>query len=513
MPVSDLHPQYENKQYELRQLTDTLDGASSVKRSGSLYLPIPAAMYAASGKQPASGISTDNNEFKNGQQNVVSNAPWDHNIPAYSAYVQRARFPEITNLIHRGLVGIGTKQDCVIELPTQIDYLESNATRDGKTLEELFAYLVDQVLSKGRVELLVDIDATNGRCVLVPYIADSFINYRISEVNDREQFELGVFQYEKNTGEDEFSHDTETAHFVVRNKARDPENEGQMISVYNTQKYTNETADGNASVPLLRGNPLSFVPLTVINTNGLGIGHWVCPLTGVSDIAISIYQKDADMSNSEFLTCNPMLFVYGIDEDEAPTAIGSAVAYSTTNEQAKAEYVEPKGTSLSHMEKRIAALFDEAIQYGVSIIGKTPNSAEAADTVKMRQAGNSATIRTIIQAVANGLEEALQHCYMWETNTIDKSEEIQVNPNLELSEMSLTPQEQTALLQSFLNNAISHDTYLKRLQEGGIDLAGETVEGEQDLIINKVPVFNDEANDDADGGSPDDNENSSDGDN
>lgn len=471
-------------------MRDTLLGPSNVKRSASLYLPIPTAMFVEAERQPPTGVSIDGNDIENKFTDIVSNAPWRHQIPAYQAFLQRARFPDITALIHRGLAGIATKEEPEIELPSIIEYLEDNATRDGKSLVELFNFMISEVLAVGKVEVLVDVDQTSNQLVLVPYVAESFVNWKSAIIEDKKVITLSVLAEPiAKEDQDEFTHDTVISHNVGRMFV---EVEGEVLQAYNTQKFIDDEAKGPPVIPTLRGNTFPEIPLVIASVAGTGVDvEWTCPLVGVSDLSVSIYQKDADMSNSEFLTCNPMLVFSGVDgdSDELPNIIGSSVTWALPDNLAKAYYVEPAGSCLSHMSTRIDNLFEEAVQYGVSVLGNNKSSGEAAETVKMRQAGNSSNLRTIIQSCAEALSDLLDICEMWEKNATVPSGEVEVKPNLELTEMTLTAQEQTALLQAWMNGAISHQSYLKNIKEAGIELDGDSVEEELDLIATSKPAL------------------------
>jgi len=499
MAVSDTNPQYKNKKYEMRQLRDTSDGVSSVKRSAALYLPIPTSMYKNAGQQPPSGVTTESGDFY-GEQNleyVLEDAPFAHSIPAYQAYLQRARFPDVTSLLIRGLTGIAVKKEPECNLPKQIDYLKDEATRDGKSLKDLFTWMVSEALTIGRVTLLLDVKS-DGKLVIVPYVAESFINWKVGRYDDKEVLSLGVFEHKVSASKDEFSHESVAGYFVVRNKAKisvQDSEETIEIDVYATEKYKEEISEGVPKIPLLRGKPFPYPPISTCGATGVSFNFGSSPIVGVSDIAISIYQKEADMAQAEFLTCNPMLVLTGIQSDEAPTAVGSNVSLTLPDSESNAFYVEPKSNCLAHMKTRIDGLMEEAVQYGISILGGSgTNPNESSDTVRMRQQSSNANLRTVIQSVSECINEILNYAYMWETDSQEKmpkakeGEEKQgFYPSLELSEMDLSPDEQEALLQSLLNNAISIETYLSRLKEGGLALAGKTVEGEINLIKTARP--------------------------
>lgn len=499
MPVSDLHPQYRNKQYEVRQMRDTLEGPGNVKRSGALYLPIPASMYAKRDVQPPTGISYDGNYIENKYTNVVANAPWKHNIPAYQSYLQRARFPDITALIHRGLSGVATKKDPEIILTPQIEYLREKATRDDKSLIEVFRMMVNEVLGAGRVGLLVDVNQSTNQLVLVVYCAEAITNWKMAQIDGDDRFKMVVLSEPCHSDDDEFSHELEIEYKVCRVflDGKDVNGMETEVQIYNVQDYENDSADQEIAIPLLRGIPYDEIPLVIASSDGTGVRTWTCPLIGVSDIAISIYQKDADMSNSEFITCNPMLVFTGVDSenDETPDIIGSCVTWSLPDPLSKAFYVEPASTCLAHMANRISSLMDEAIKYGVSILGNGNSKSESAETVKMRQAGNSSNLRSIIRSCGEALEDALEICQEWETNKKEIIEgSIAVIPSLELTEMNMTSQEQIALMQSWINGGISHESYLQRLLDAGFKLSGKDVEGELAIIEAEAPLMSADPN-------------------
>lgn len=506
MSVEDLNPQYENKQYEFRQLRDTISGVSNVKRSGSLYLPIPTAMFLANGSQPPTSVSSDNNDLKNDVFNITAKAPWRHENPAYSAYVQRARFPDVTALLLSGLTGIATKKPPEINLPSSISYLEESATRDGKNLTELFNFCVNEVLAVGRLSLLLEVDPQTSKFFINTYSAESFINWKIGISRMQKSTEvasLAVFQEACILSDaDEFEHSDDVCQLVLRDAGFIPSNddseEDEFVFAYNVQRYVDGDPTSDTVFPTVRGNTIPFVPLITINSDDVGFDIGNCPLIGVSDIAISIYQKDADMSNAEFLTCNPMLVTTGVGEEVDENGcsvggtsfpIGSSVTLNLPDTESNAFYVEPQANSLQHMIERIKDLKDEAVQYGAAVLSSEKKSSEAAETVRLRQSGNSSSLRSIINSVGQGIEQILQYAYMWDKNSDAESTEIEFTPNIELTEATLSSQEITALLQSYMNRGISLDSFLLNLKNGGIKLSGETVEGEIALIDTSAPTL------------------------
>lgn len=469
--VETRHPSYEDKEYEWRQMRDTADGMSAVKRSAALYLPIPAAMLFDSSKQvgipDANGIQYNTNSE---DKSLKSRAPWDHPNKSYSAYLQRARFPDIVASTSLGLMGIATKKPAVVELGPSLSHLEEKATVCGLSLEELFKKCVQEILTTGRLSLLIDI--VDNKPYFVVYIAESYINWK--EKSD--ETTLAVYE-EKQYGivGDEFSQDESKKNLVLR--INDDGN-------YESQEYMDGKPSKKVEVTL-RGKRLKKIPNVTINATGVGNRIQTSPMIGISDIAISIYQKEADMANSEFVTCNPMLVFIGVDQEDAPAVVGSNVAVAFPNEDSDAKYVEPESNSLNHMKERIKDLFAEAATYGAALLGGT-NKSEATETVRMRQEASGATLKTIVDSVENGITTGLDIMLEWMNK---KGEEYTFEANREFSDLKLTSQEQLALMQAWMNKGISYDTYFNNLQKAGIVSEETTSDKERSKIESDGPTL------------------------
>lgn len=467
--VETRHPSYELKEYEWRQMRDTTDGMSAVKRSGALYLPIPAAMLEATNQQ--AGVPDSRGvEYNRGgaeDRELRNKAPWAHPIPAYSAYIQRARFPDIVSSTKIGLMGIATKKQPTFELPSDLAYLEDRATVCGLTLVEFYKKCVDEVLTTGRFEFLIDI--VDGNPYFVPYIAESFINWK----QHGNEIKLAVFEtttYGKD--DDEFSQEQTLRHTVARVNS-----DGN----YEVQDYIDGMPQQSIE-PAIKGKKTDKVPLVVINATDLGTQVDTTPMLGISDIAISIYQKEADMSNSEFVTCNPMLVFIGIDADSAPSVVGSNVAFAIPDSDGDAKYAEPSANCLQHMTKRVENLFQEAAIYGSALLGGQ-NRAESTETTRMKQEASGASLKTIVDSVEKGIQQGIQIILDWSGS----KSEFKFSANKEFTDLKLTAQEMTSLVQSWLNKGISYDSYFTNMKKAGYIPEDRTIEEEKSLIEQAAP--------------------------
>ena len=474
------HPEFEDAEYEWRQMRDTVAGSPAVKRSNSLYLPIPAAMEMANAKR--SSQSSLNSSNSAADKYLITNAPWQHPNRFYSDYLHRARFPDITSLTLRALLGIATRKSPVIELPTSLEYLRKRATPSGLSLNGLFQHIIAELLTVGRFSLLVDV-RSNGEFSFVPYSAESFTNWKTETEDCEEYLKLAVLR-EVGDADDEFSHSTDYNNYLV---LRLEEDDNGVIAYSSTRYSDGKAVEGESVFPAHQGRRSQDIPLFTANATSNGFKVGMSPMIGISDVAISIYQKDADMSQSEYMTCNPWLVFIGIDADDAPKAVGSSLAFVIENSDGDAKYVEPTGSSLAHMQSRINDLFEEGLKYGVALLS-SGGAGEAAETVEMRQESQGATLRTIVKNAESIIKNAIQFAIDW----TGKNEEFRFEANTKFSEHKLQPGELKSLLEALIEGSISYQTYFENLKRGGVIADDKDIETEMSDIKNKMPLISDD---------------------
>ena len=494
------HPEYVNKQFIWRSVRDAIDGTSSVKRAHEIYLPMPTGMSIESTSPSITtrtyGISEDDN-FDYSPQNL----PWYHPNPAYMAYLQRARFPEIASYAIRGLVGVATKEAPTISLSSSIDYLEDRATLSGLSLVQFYSDLVYEIICTGRAAIVLNIDTETNLPYLTKYTAESIINWS-GRINESGKYLLDLVVLEERhtvLEEDGFEHKT-----IVRNIVFRKEDGAVTVTIYEDDKIISE------STPSLQGNVLTEIPVIIIGPNiSAGASPGAVPILGIVEISYSIYRKDADLSNGEFLTCNPTLYMTGVQPDmrRDPTAttgaltpapdgradkvlIGSNVILKISNPAAKIGYTQTDTGGLGHVQARIQALFTEASEYGASMIGPTKKGVESKETLGLKRADTGATLVDIVDSVSKGINTALDVCDAWRSG--GSAEDITENEFIaitDFAELGLSAREIHALVTTWMARGISHETLLYNMKEAGYLEDGRTVEEEIDIIGLETPLL------------------------
>ena len=439
------HPAYHDFAASWRLMRDAVAGEDDVKAAGEKYLPM-----------------------KSGQKAIADPAI---RAASYNAYRLRAEFPEITAPTIRGAVGVMLAKPAKIELPTTMEGLRENATLDGLTLDALHRRVAMEVMTTGRYGLLPGL-SEDGTPHLSGYVAESILNW------------------DAKAGRPDFVVLDETA------QARDPvtgawgEVERLRECViedwaFVTRIWT-KAGGGWVSEELPRAMtprrvPLSALPFVFIGTNDLTPAPDDVPLYGLAKLAMRVYRLDADFTFSLHMTSEPTPWANGfndaadaVEKGNAPRALGSSVLWLLP-EGAQAGYLEFSGPGLEKQANAIADALDRAAQFGAQIM-QAGNAAESGEALRLRAASQTATLTSIAQTTASGLERALRNIAVW--IGADPMQVI-VTPNLEFFDRTMSSQDITALVQAWHQGALSYPSLFARLKAGGVLQEDRTLEDEE----------------------------------
>lgn len=439
--VDTKHPEYVERSPEWRIMRDTASGEVAVKGAGSEYLPEPSGFKS----QPDGGRAL------------------------YEAYQRRAQFPEIVSPTVHGMVGVIHRTEAQIELPDAMFPLWEKATKDGLPLEALHRRITAELLTSGRYALLADAAATGSDLPwLAGYSAEALINW----ADDRSMFVLDESGLKRNG----FLWEQEQRYRVL-------EMDGGR---YTVRTYTGSTkAPSDPLNPTGRANQhLDSIPLVVIGARDLSLVPEIPPLVGVARSAVALYQLSADYRWQLFMTGQETLVVINGD---APSAVGAGAVIAIKQGEGAGDggrpdvkYVGPAGTGIAAHRLAIQDERANAAQSGARLFNSSESkSAESGDALRIRFAAETATLTSIAQSSAQGLERALRHIA---TMIGQDPAKVTVKANLSFVDSTLTAQEAAALVSVWQSGAVSKQTLYENLQRGEVASAERSFEEEQDLI-------------------------------
>ena len=472
---------YRNAKYSRRMARDCVAGSDTIKRANVIYLPMPKGFNYISAPDSYEGIMRPATA-ESDTDYMINSMPWFHSNEAYSSYLHRARFPELVTLARNGLVGIALQKKPVIKLPSVISYLEEQAGKDDESLIEIYAECIIEVLIAGNTSILVDIDVPKNQFFLNVVKAEVPIDWDENSNDDCLSFLNLATKKVKRSQEDIFKTDEELINYVYF----------MIDDTPVLQKYINDVVDGDRVDLNLQGNKFTRIPVFPIGSLTNSMKPQPAPLAGLCEIALSIYRKDADLSNAQFMTCNPTFVISGAEgepneageSNPIPHIQGSQVALILANPEAKAYYTNTDTSALDHVRTSIQDLFMEAMMYSASIVGQEKKAAEAFDTVKSRQNAQNATLINIVTNVAKAIKSSLKFC----AEMHGSKEEIIFSGNTDFAEKTISPQLLTALVQAWIARGLSLQTLLQNFKDAGILPKDSTVQDELTLIAAEPPA-------------------------
>lgn len=425
---------YLEARYSRQQMRDTIAGSNAIKRKGELYLPMPSSWADV---PPAPGASKTANDY---------NAPFLHPNPAYQAYLQRARFPDITANGLRGMMGVASKVPPEIDLPSSIAYLETEVNSSGLSIAEFYDFILGEMLTVGNVNIVVDYDTDLNRFYLTTYTAESTIDWNYDQIKGSVDIhDISFIESVEEDGSEtilKYEFDEDLKVVVQLYSDGDPIGPPREISHFG-RRYE--------KIPVFPAGTIENIP-----------DPQPIPLLGISDIALEIYQENADLRQAHFLTCNPTLFIFGAKESERPTTVGSQVIVMLQNPQGRAEYPATDTSALNHIKEYIHERYQEAASYGANIL--ISGAKESGEALSVRQASRGANLVKCAKQAGAAIENALN--FIAEISGLNP-DSVVFKPSTEFAEMVLNSQDINSLVLGWLQGAWDRETVLDNMRAAG----------------------------------------------
>ena len=382
--VSTTHPDYSLRLKEWTRVRDCMKGEDVIKSKGVTYLPRPSGM---------SGTYAT----------------------AYDAYSERAHFPLIAPYALQGALGVIITKLPEFKVPKSLEYILKTSTKDGRSLQQLFMDIIIEIFQTGRVPIAIDIIDELNEFRFVQYKAEDLSNWKSSTGGAVKSIMLAVIKGGELDVSDVFSHSMRDTYRVLHlSDGVDGITKLPKI-IYRVAVFGEGGAQGFVEdlTPTFMGKTIDEIPLFIAGSINNSFNIQPIPLISVANCSIQIYRKEADLANSEFLSCNPTLCVVGaVNDGNLPNVVGSSVMIVIPNEAARIFYTTTDTAALTHVSKHIESLYEEAIRHGVAILDSR-KGVEAAEALRIRQATQSASLYSIYSSALNCIIQGLQMMCKW----------------------------------------------------------------------------------------------------
>ena len=420
--ISDPHPDYNARRSDWVLMFDANEGQRHIKSKTTEYLPATSGMRALS--------STSKKLDGEG-------------LALYTAYLIRAFFPDLVKETVRALTGILDREPANIELPEALEDMRELATPKGESLNDLLVQIHINQLLYGRLGLLLDVDPNRDLPLIVRYPAPQILNWDdLTVTNDLKQQDddkrsqavrrllmvvLDETRFERDTG------NRFTWNLVPRYRVLNLGEAGANVFTSQVER------DGNLQTsitPAIRGKTVDEILFTFINTTDLATQPGEVPLINLANLGLAIYRGEADHRSALFMSGQDTLVITGYDissgssenpDDNESPIIGSGAYLNIPDPDGDAKFIGPDSKALSEQRASLEDDYKRAGEEGIKLLSSGAG-AEAAETLRIRVAGRTATLQTIAMTSATGLESALRQAAVW---VGADPQEVKVEPNLD----------------------------------------------------------------------------------
>lgn len=458
--ITARHPSYDAHLQSWTLMRDAFEGEDDIKAKGEMYLPSKTGIEA------------------------ITDAGLRGRV--YEAYKLRAEFPELVALVVRGAVGTMLDKPAAIDLPPELEPLRESATKDGLTLEALHRRIATEIMLIGRYGILPGVDPS-GKPYLAGYVAESIISW---DQDENSSVDFVVLD------ESGLARDRETNKWVKVEKYRELFVENGRYG----SRVWDKNGDGFQSGEVIEAKdpkqkPLGFLPMVFAGTSDLTPDPDDVPLYGLAKIAVRIYRMDADLTTSLHMTSEPTPMVTGyenpakaIEDGWIPKGIGASTMW-VLPEGGDGKFLEFTGAGIEKQVEVIQKNYDRAVMFGAQLLADQGRAQESGEAKRVRMDSQHSTLKGVAMTSSSALEKALKNLAIW--MGADPNE-VQVTPNLDFFDQSLSGADVDAIVRGWVEGAYSWQTAFERLKKGNVipddrsaDDERKLIESEQDDLVDR----------------------------
>ena len=447
MSVSSQHKQYTAMLERWARCRDAAEGQDAIHAAGPAYLPMLS----------------------------------EQSKSEYDAYKTRASFYNATWRTISGLQGMIFRKPAIAVFPAVVEPMMADVSLAGEPLHMFALGVVEECLMVGRVGVFVDYpivdllhttaaDAALHRLrpTLKQYKAESIINWRTSVVRNATALSRVVLLEDVEVAKSEFESES-AVQYRVLDLAPATNAAGVTQQVYRVRVFVIDPATkedrqiGDDLLPLVKGEPLDFIPFYFIGVDSNSPEADAPPLIDLVDINLSHYRTNADYEHGCHFTGLPTPVVSGYTVDTANPAgaekfeIGSTTAWVFPRPDAKAFFLEFTGQGLKSLEHNLDRKETQMAVLGARMLENKLNTGESGNSTAINLGGEQSTLASIAQAVSLGLQGALSTFAKF----AGSAEPVKYSLNKDFFPNTMDPLRLTALVASWQNGAISYDTLFK----------------------------------------------------
>lgn len=443
MPIYSTHPDYKTRIAQWERARDVYEGEDAVKARGDRYLP-----------------------------KLTSHDTSERGRKSYAAYTKRAEFYGATQRTVEAMIGACMRKEPDVKLPKQLDKYRDDITYTGVSLDHFARLCLEEVWNTGRLGLLVD-RVGDSRPYIERYIAERVINW-MDDAGDLTRIVLQETEY--------VADEKDAYELSIRTRYRELLFEdGVYVQKIWTPIKRNPTQNEDFSVASVTPNAgnqaMDWLPFVIVTPIGTTAACHKPPLLDLVNVNLSHYRTSADLEHGRHLTALPTPYATGVEDAEPlvvedatlhrghgarPLMLGSEVFQTFPDPQTRVGFIEFTGAGLSALEKAIEQKEQRMAVLGARLLEARKAGVEAADTHRLRQAGEQSVAIAIVLAVSAGIENALKQMAVWEGLDPDQ---VEFRLNTELLDTAMEPAELRELFAAYQGGGLSLESFVWNLKQ------------------------------------------------
>lgn len=404
----------------------------------------------------------------------------------YESYKTRALFYGATGRTVSGLLGAIFRKSPVIEYKNgRIQKELRSVTQDYQSSDSFAAIIVQEILTMGRVGVLVDAPKENGgTAYLAHYQTESIINWKYSDIAGSLVLSFVVLEegYEE-SGVDEFC-------FVAKKQYRVLElvdGKYQQRLFRSTEEDNNNTeyteVKDSVTTPQVGGRALDYIPFVFINATDTTANVYNSPILALANVNLSHYRSSADLEHGRHFTGLPTAWLAGFDKDDE-YRIGSQVAWVTDDAQATAGYLEFTGQGLLSLENALKEKQEMMAVLGARMLEAPRGAVESDKTLTIRYRGENNVLANISKTTSG----ALSQLYTWLMEWRGITQEVVVALNSDFINDRMSPADMKDMMESWQGGAMSWEVLFFNYKRGEVYPENVDMEAERIKIEEEVPM-------------------------
>ena len=445
-----VHPEYEYWRTEWVKIRDAIAGEREIKRKGAEYL------------RPMRGSDAD--QYEEYLHRAVFYNMTNQTLAGMVGQVFR-RPPQVRGLPRPGaVIARGANgEEVVVNAGQDLAPALHRFAKDGSSHSTFAKTIATEQLALGRFGVLVDAAKTTQGAkpmsFAVGYAAENIIDWQIEEIDGfyvPARILLREFVREQEPG----SHDNQwinepnrrgrrqrpqtpmvrtadgemvpatgkrrqpmpepsTAggyHFATlyRELLLEVQEDGSRIYVQRTYREDPTGIPEETHVPLIRGNPLRFIPFVFFGAFSNAADCEKPPILDIVDLNLKHYRTYAELEYGRFYTALPTYYAPGnADNDAAEYHIGPGTVWVVPSGE-EPGILEFKGEGLKTLERALNEKEQQIAAIGGRMMpGASKSTSESNQQSAMREANEQSLLLNVITALEEGMTQVVRYWLMF----------------------------------------------------------------------------------------------------